>query len=333
MGSIARIVVFAKSLRHYYVAIALLAVVVALLDLAPPFLSKIATDEIVKEGQGQPSSSTVVIMAVVGMLIAGVFTALASNVAGYFGDVMAAKLRKLLSTKYFEHLMSLPQRYFDNELTGTVINRLNRSIANATEFMQMFSNMLMSWLLTTIFMLGRSSSTRWQLGLMVFAVYPIYLFLTLQTSKSWMKYEKEKNFHADVASGRFAEAVSQVKVAKSFRAGGVRTPVLQPALQQYVDQTYPQVPALAHPGRLPPAGDGGGVLRHLAVPDLPDVSGPFRHRQMVMLLQYIVGMRFPLRRCRSSSTRPSRRLRAARTSSRYGRKPESDDEPGKPDPS
>jgi ATP-binding cassette subfamily B protein len=51
---------------------------------------------------------------------------------------------------------------------------------------------------------------------MLFSLYPIYIFLTIRTSDRWQKYQAEKNRHTDIASGRFAEAIGQVKVVKSY---------------------------------------------------------------------------------------------------------------------
>jgi ATP-binding cassette subfamily B protein len=332
VGSIARIVVFARSLRHYYVAIALLAVVVALLDLAPPFLSKIATDEIVKVGQGEPSSAQVVVWAVVGMLIAGVITAVTSNIAGYLGDIMSAKLRVLLSTRYFEHLMSLPQRYFDNEITGTIINRLQRSITNTTEFMKMFSNMLMSWLLNAVFMLAVIFFYSWQLGLLVFAVYPIYFILTLRTSKRWIVFEQEKNTQADIASGRFAETIGQVKVAKSFQREAYELRFFNRHFQKYVDRTYPQS-KLWHAQdvyrRLVMEAAFFAILLYLIY---QTYEGKFSIGTMVMLLQYIVGMRFPLQAMSFIVDQTQQAIAGSKDFFEVmEEKPESDDEPGKPD--
>ena len=145
MKSIVRILTFGKSLWRYYAVIAVLSIFTAALELAPPLLTKIATDEIVDLVQDKPSSLAIVIWAIIGILTAGVLVTVLSNVAGYLGDVMSARLRKILSLGYFKHLLTLPQTYFDNELTGKIINRLNRSITNVSEFMKMISNMLMSW--------------------------------------------------------------------------------------------------------------------------------------------------------------------------------------------
>ena len=50
---------------------------------------------------------------------------------------LAVKLNKILSERYFAHLMQLPQKYFDTELSGKIISRLNRSIVQIVNFIQM----------------------------------------------------------------------------------------------------------------------------------------------------------------------------------------------------
>ncbi len=294
MKSIVRILVFGKSLWRYYAVIAVLSILTAALELAPPLLIKIATDEIVALVGDEPSSLAIVIWAVVGILIAGVLVTVLSNIAGYLGDVMAAKLQKILSNGYFRHLLTLPQTYFNNEVTGTIINRLNRSITNVSEFMKMVSNMLMSWILSTVFTIVIIVFISWQLGLIVFAIYPIFFLMTLKTSKKWMGYEREKNLHSDMASGRFAEAVSQVKVVKSFMREATELKFFNRHLTSYIDQTYPQ-------SRVWHTQD---VYRRLVLEVAffamffytvyQTYQGSFTIGEMVLLITYIIGIRMPL---------------------------------------
>lgn len=294
MRSIGRILAFGKSLWRYYVVIGVVSVLTAALELTPPLLTKVATDQIVELVQHKPSQLAIVVWAVIGILLAGAFVAVLSNIAGYLGDVMSSRLRKILSAGYFRHLLTLPQTYFDNELTGTLINRLNRSITNVSEFMKMLSNMLMSWLLTTVLTIGVITFFSWQLGLIVFAIYPVFFFMTLKTSKRWMVYEKEKNLHTDVASGRFAEAVSQVKVVKSFMREATELRFFNRHLTSYVDQTYPQA-------RVWHVQD---VYRRLVLElaffamvfytIYETYHSRFSIGEMVMLLQFILGLRLPL---------------------------------------
>ena len=44
-----------------------------------------------------------------------------SNIGGYLGDMLAAKQQRLLSYRYYQQVLSLPQRYFDTELTRPLV--------------------------------------------------------------------------------------------------------------------------------------------------------------------------------------------------------------------
>jgi ATP-binding cassette subfamily B protein len=121
-----------------------------------------------------------------------------------------------MSERYFEHLLSLPQAYFDTELTGKIINRMNRGINQVTDFIQMLSNNFLQFIFSTIFSLAIVAYYSWPVALMLFLLYPVFIGLTARTSNKWQGYQKTINEELDLASGRFAETIGQVKVVKSF---------------------------------------------------------------------------------------------------------------------
>ena len=201
-----------KHLWRYYTLVIVLGIITAALGLAVPFLMAAVTDTLVS-GSG---SVTVIIWLAVALLAADVLSTLVSNWAGYLGDVMSARLRETLSNRYYEHLLSLPQNYYDSELTGTIINRLNRTISEVTQFINMFANNFFSMYLTLIVSLVILFVYSWKLALLMTIMYPVFMFITTKTSAKWQKLQKQKNLETDIASGRFAEVVSQIRVVKSF---------------------------------------------------------------------------------------------------------------------
>lgn len=223
MSTLLRILRFTRSLTPYYIGVMVAAAVVTGAGLAVPFITGRATDVVVESvrsiaaGEGATGAAirSVVLLALA-LLAASLVESVVSNVGGYWGDVMSAKMRTILSSRYFEKLLSLPQRYYDNELTGTIVARLNRSIAEVTNFMKMFSNMLVTMLLTTVSVLVISAWYYWPLAVLLLIAYPAYLWLTALTSRKWQRLEGRKNEHVDLASGRFAEVVGQMRVVKSF---------------------------------------------------------------------------------------------------------------------
>lgn len=216
MRSLLRAIGYAKQLWPYYIGITVASILVALTGIAIPFIIKAATDLMVAviQGGGADVSGA--------LLFAGLLfgfdaaNTLIRNWGGYLGDVMAAKLKSQLSTRYFEHLLSLPQSYYDGELTGTIINRLNRAINEVTNFLNVFANNFFQMILTTVFTIIIVAFYSWELALLVFVIYPLFLWLTALTSKKWQRYQTLKNLQTDTASGRFAEVVTQIKVVKSY---------------------------------------------------------------------------------------------------------------------
>lgn len=213
MQPLVRIIRSASALWPYYVGIILISTVTAALNLVSPFIIREATNIIVDGGK----LGTVAWLAVA-LFAAYSANTLMQNIGGYLGDVVAARIRQVLSTRYFAKLLALPQRYFDGQVTGTIIARLDRSIMNITQTVQTFSNTLLPMLLQVTAILGITAFFYWPLTLLLLALFPIYLGLTALTSKRWQKFENEKNEQIDLANGRFAEVVGQVKVTKSFVA-------------------------------------------------------------------------------------------------------------------
>jgi ATP-binding cassette subfamily B protein len=80
----------------------------------------------------------------------------------------------------------------------------------------MFANNFFQMLLTTFITIVIVWLYSWELALLIIVIYPLFLWLTALTSKKWQKLQTEKNLEVDIASGRFAEVVSQIKVVKSY---------------------------------------------------------------------------------------------------------------------
>ncbi|WIM67111.1 ABC transporter ATP-binding protein [Corynebacterium breve] len=221
MNSLSRVLRSASALWPYYVAIVILASLSAGLALVNPFILREATDTIVAAVSGETAAASVtqtIIWLAVALFAAEVLSTILNNLGGYYGDVMAARMRQILSTRYFAKLLTLPQRYFDKQITGTVIARLDRSIASVTQFIQSFSNSFLPTLLQVVAVLVITTIYYWPLTLLLAALFPLYMWLTALTSKRWQVWEKEKNEQIDLANGRFSEVIGQVKVTKSFVA-------------------------------------------------------------------------------------------------------------------
>lgn len=294
MRDLWRIITYTKELKKYYISVAIFSVLVAVTTQVLPLLTKTIIDEVAKLVADQPAQISVVVWAVLAIFLADVLQNVFSNVGGYIGDQLQARLRKLLSVRYFQHMLTLPQQYFDTEQSGKILNRLNRSVDQIATFTQAFSNNFLQFIFTTILSLGIIFYYSWPVGIMLAALYPIFIWLTTRTSGKWREYQGVINEQLDVATGRFAEATSQSKVVKSFGRQADELSLFKRRYNRVIATTRPQS-RLWH---------GQDAIRKLvlnliflavyAFICIQAAHGQYSLGTMVLLLQYAALIRMPI---------------------------------------
>ncbi|MDK9298451.1 ABC transporter ATP-binding protein [Propionibacterium freudenreichii] len=216
MRSLGRILAHVANLWPWYLGIVICSLASAGTALAVPFVLRSVTDLVVAAVNTHAVDLGAVVRLAAVLFAFDLANTVTSNIGGYLGDNMAMRLRAGLSKRYFDKLLGLPQRYFDDELSGTIIGRLSRSITEITQFMQSFSNNFFPMLLTVGAVLVITAHYSVWISLLLLAIFPLYVFFTALTSRRWQRFERRKNAHVDQASGRFAEVISQMRVVKSF---------------------------------------------------------------------------------------------------------------------
>lgn len=192
------------------------AIVVALLNQVTPFILKFIVDAIVAHNGGTEVSAWYFVGLIVLIFVVNILIAIIINYSEYLGDVLGVKLNMLLSRRYYEHLLKLPLEYFDNQQAGKVTSRLDRSIATISQLIQVFANQTARTILTSILTVAVMAFYAWPIALLLAALFPIYIWLTSLSSKSWQRRQKPINRHIDITKGRFVESMGQIRVVKSF---------------------------------------------------------------------------------------------------------------------
>ncbi|APT92103.1 iron ABC transporter ATP-binding protein [Corynebacterium phocae] len=296
MKQLTRIICSASALWPFYVAVIVTATLGAALAMVSPFLVREATDTIVaaiNNGAAEGALATVLWLAV-GLLAADAAHGVIHNIGGYAGDVMVARLRQILSTRYFAKLLVLPQGYFDEQVTGTIIARLDRSIMNVSNFLQSFANTFFSMILQITAVLAITAYYYWPLAVLLVILFPLYLWLTALTSTRWQKYETVKNEHIDQANGRFSEVVGQIKVTKSFVAEARELLKFGKHYRGTVDQTRPQSRWWHQMDALRQLSMAAAFFGVYAVIFWRTLEGYFTIGDMVMLIQLVSMSRQPV---------------------------------------
>lgn len=216
MKNILKIIHISKPLYHLVFIISLLIVVTAAIDLVSPILSKFIVDEIVSKmetGSGDLRNLTILIIFAFLANIASLFLTTISN---RLGDHFAGRLRKFLTEKFYRKVLTLPQSYFDSELSGKIVNQLNRGIHSIQDFMNTSTNFILPALLQSVFTVIVLAYYNLPIALFTFLLFPIYMVLSYYSSVKWGKEEIEKNKIEDLSKGRIQEVISNMSLVKGF---------------------------------------------------------------------------------------------------------------------
>lgn len=216
MPNILKIIKLSKPLHGVILSMSFLIVIGVFLDLLTPFVSKFIIDEIVLKIQGEVADTDKIIL----LIIFGFLLSLTKNALDAYssrkGDHLAGELEKFLTNKFYYQILTLPQTYFDSELSGKIINQLGRGIKSIKNFFNTATNFIIPSILQSIFIIITLAYYSVPIALLTAGIFPIYLYLTSISAKRWGKEEEKKNKLEDITRGRIQEVITNIKVVKSF---------------------------------------------------------------------------------------------------------------------
>lgn len=216
MQNIFKTLKIAKPLYGIIAITAGLIVASAMLELVAPILSKFIVDDIVQHLQRRGGDFNTLILLITLTFVLGLLSIIFSTLSDRLGDHFAGKLRQFLTERFYDKVLTLPQSYFDSEISGKIINQLNRGIFTIQQFMNTSTNFILPTLLQTIFTIIVLAYYNLAIAAFTFLLFPIYLGLSYYSTKRWGKEEEKKNKIEDRLRGRMSEVVSNMKLVKSF---------------------------------------------------------------------------------------------------------------------
>ncbi len=216
MKNIFKIIKIAKPLYRLVTALALLILLSSFIELVSPILSKFIVDEIVLKVQDKGGSVEKLVGFIVLSFVISFANSIIVSVTNRLGDHFAGRLRKYLTEKFYSKVLTLPQAYFDSEISGKIVNQLNRGISSIHNFMNTMTNFILPIFLQSLFTIIVLAYYSIPIAILTFLLFPIYLSLSYYSSVKWGREEIKKNKIEDVSRGRIGEVIANIKVVKSF---------------------------------------------------------------------------------------------------------------------
>ncbi len=216
MKNIWKIIKISKPLHGLVVLLGFLILISSALQLVAPLLSKFIVDEITAKVSGYQGSLSRLITLIVIAFIANAAGVLISSVSDRIGDHFAGRLRQFLTEKFYDKVLTLPQSYFDGQLSGKIVNQFNRGIFTIYQFLNGASNFVLPTFIQSIFTIIILAYYNLPIAFFTFALFPIYLALSYYSTVKWGKAEAEKIKVEDVTRGRINEVIGNIRLVKGF---------------------------------------------------------------------------------------------------------------------
>jgi len=296
MQQFRRILRFSSPLKKYYIGVSLLTLLIAGLAQVTPFLIKAIIDQVVAQLSSDSTGLGVgiVLWPLIGIAAVEIGTNLIDNIKGYYGDVLAAKLNRLLGVRYYQHLLRLPQSYFDQQLSGKLINKLQRGISELSGFVNAMSNNFMQFAATAVVTLVIISIYSPLIAVLLFLLFPFYAWLTRLSSKSWKTSQDVINSHSDNATGRFNEVMTHIPVVRAFIQERRELEYFRSESSSAVGETYHQSKRWHIYDVVRRSAVAGVLVASYGIISVRAINGDLTVGEFTLLLQLIAQARQPL---------------------------------------
>lgn len=216
MKNIWKIILISKPLHGLVVIISILILISSALQLATPLLSKFIVDDIVARIQGENGSMQRLIFLVILSFVLNLIGIGITSVSNRLGDHFSGRLRKFLTEKFYAKVLTLPQSYFDSQVSGKIMNQLNRGIHTTYQFLNGLSNFILPTFLQSLFTIIVLAYYDIPIAVITFVLFPIYLTLSYYSTVKWGKEEVKKNKIEDITRGRINEVINNIRLVKGF---------------------------------------------------------------------------------------------------------------------
>ncbi len=220
MNSIFKIIRLSKPQHKWIVLACVLITIQAILQQATPVTLKFVVDELsnqVSDGSGNYERLTLFFAFILGINIGMVFL---TTINERLGDYIGSRLGRYLTEMFYRKIFTLPQRYFDSEISGKILNQLTRGITSIRDFIGAGANFIMPALLQAVFGIAVLFYFDVTVGFLALAVFPVYIAISSYSTRKWGKIQEVKNVHEDSTRGRIQEVISNIKLVKTYNTQG-----------------------------------------------------------------------------------------------------------------
>ena len=184
---------------------------VAICDLFYPMITREVIDNVIP-------NKDLRLLVVFALTLLGVFLLRAglNYFMQYQGHVVGVSMQGDMRNDLFKKLQRLPNKYFDDNKTGVIMSRIINDLYEISELAHHGPEDLFITVVTLIGSFAILSTINLQLTIIVFAMLPIGLFVTLRNRKKMLNAFAQTREKTGEVNATIENSISGVRVTKSF---------------------------------------------------------------------------------------------------------------------
>lgn len=187
------------------------ALLVALIDLCYPIVSRTAMNKLLPE---QAYKTFFIVMAVV--VAAYILRSVLYFIIGYWGHTFGIRVEADIRAALFSHMQELSFDFYDRNRTGQLMSRLTSDLFEITELAHHGPEDLFISIITIFGALAIMFTVEWRLALVVCVMIPIFLFIIMSRRRSMGRASRFVKQKTGVINADIESSLSGMRTAKAF---------------------------------------------------------------------------------------------------------------------
>ena len=206
-----RLLGYIKPYRKYIILAILLNLLVAALGPLRPYLTKIAIDEHITNGNYH--GLFIISLFLIGSLVLQSFI---QYFLTYYTQLMGQKIIYDLRVKIFSHVQKLALKYFDKTPIGRIVTRVTNDVEALDELfssgiVMVFSDVfIIIWILIFMFFMS------WSMSLVTLSVLPILIYATFLFRKKVREAYRDVRYHLARLNSYMQEHITGMNIVQIF---------------------------------------------------------------------------------------------------------------------
>ena len=187
------------------------ALVMALIDLAFPLVARSSMNQLLPARQFDTFFMVMIIVAAAFVIRAGM-----NYIITYWGHMFGVRVEADLRDDLFRHMQSLDFKFFDNNRTGQLMNRMTGDLFEITELSHHGPEDLFVAFVTRIGAICIMFTVQWQLALVILIIIPIFLAVVMLCRKNMVTTSRNVKITMSEINGEIESGLSGIRTSKAF---------------------------------------------------------------------------------------------------------------------